>query len=304
MRSGRPPNGAGVASDQHLRGCTLSVVTQPRRSSMNSGAGPTIKQAQLGRLLRQLRNDAQMTLKDAAQGLDMSASTIGRIERGESGIPADLVQTMTDLYDRPPTVDNVTNPELFAGLRENRRYEELEATARRVWDVQITTIPTLLQTGAYAREVLKASMVPRSPREHRMQLAMRMVRQRRLKDAERPLSLEAVVHEMALRWPVGDEISRRAQLEHLVKCAELDSVSLRVLPADLGPSIAMDGAFTILRFDDGRPDIGYLENSWGAMHVQQSWQVEACKLCFETLSEQALDREDSMTLIKTIANEL
>lgn len=61
--------------------------------------GSTIRQRQLARMLRQLREEAGLTLEEAAPKLDWSTSKLGRIETARQGVDVHGVRSMLDLYD-------------------------------------------------------------------------------------------------------------------------------------------------------------------------------------------------------------
>ena len=59
----------------------------------------TLQQRQLGQELRQLREEAGLTLEEAAPRLDWSTSKLNRIENGQQGVDVHGVRSMLDLYD-------------------------------------------------------------------------------------------------------------------------------------------------------------------------------------------------------------
>lgn len=81
--------------------------------------------------------------------------------------------------------------------------ERLEIGVSRISAYQVTLVPGLLQTADYAWAVFDSGREARREDWIANQLAVRMIRQERLTEEDHPLQLAAVVHEFALRSPVG-----------------------------------------------------------------------------------------------------
>jgi hypothetical protein len=184
----------------------------------------------------------------------------------------------------------------------DRGYVPLEASATLVREFNPMTIPGLLQTPEYARALSGMAVIPMSDERVERDVEVRSVRQRRLLAEERPLRLDAVVEESVLHRPIGDAKVLRAQLEHLLIMAEVDTVTLRVLPTDLGAHPGLDGGFTLLSFADlDEPDIVYVEPLTGSLHIDRVPVVTRCRLAFDRLRSAALDPADSMALVERVA---
>ena len=69
---------------------------------METDQGSTVPRRQLGRYLRQLREDAQITIKRAAEELEWSAPKIWRIEGGATSMRALDVEAMCRVYGASP----------------------------------------------------------------------------------------------------------------------------------------------------------------------------------------------------------
>jgi Domain of unknown function (DUF5753) len=127
-----------------------------------------------------------------------------------------------------------------------------------------------MQTAEYARALMCAVPTPRTDEELDNEVAARMSRQHRLTSAENPLELVAVIDEAALHRPVGGQHVLRLQLEHLTALAELDTVTLHVLPFAAGAHAALASEFNILHFgelgepDRARPPHRYAATDWTA----------------------------------------
>jgi hypothetical protein len=109
----------------------------------------------------------------------------------------------------------------------------------------------------------------------------------------------AVVDEAALYRPVGGADVLREQLEHM---AELDTVTLQVLPTAVGAHAAVASGFSILNFGDlGEPDMAYVEHALGALSLDKDGDVARARLTFERLLSDALDPAESLALVRRLA---
>jgi hypothetical protein len=104
------------------------------------------------------------------------------------------------------------------------------------------------------------------------------------------------------RRPVGGPAVMRAQLQHLVEAAALDSVELQVLPTDIGAHPAMGGAFTVLSYEGlGEPDMAYVEHPMGSVHIEKDEDVARVRLVFDHLRSVAYNPAESVALIERVA---
>jgi transcriptional regulator with XRE-family HTH domain len=274
-------------------------------------SGSLIRRRQLARTLRELRLRAGMTIEAAAPLLDFSPSKLSRIENAHQGVDVHAVRSMMDVFgvggEQWGEILQLTREANAKGWwraygLDDRGYVPLEAEASAVRDYTVTFVPGLLQTADYARALLDGALRRRSRSELENQVAVRMVRQERLTSAERPLELLAVIEEAVLHRPVGGPEVMRTQLAHLVTAAVYDTVTLQVLPTGIGAHPGIDGAFTVLSFDDlGEPDIGYVEHPVGSVHIEKEDDVARARLVFDHLRSVALGPAESVALIERVA---
>jgi transcriptional regulator with XRE-family HTH domain len=273
-----------------------------------------VRRLQLGRTLRELREQAGLSLEIAAPALDWSSSKLSRIENGRQGVDVHGVRSMLDFYDvgGDQWAELIDLARVIAkkgwwrayGL-DDTGYVPLEAEATLVRDVTIGIVPGLLQTDAYARAIFMKRVKPWAPSELDNAVAARMVRQQRLAGDDDPLELVTLVDEAVLRRPVGGRPVMSEQCAHLVAAAGLDRVTLRVLPTSLGAASAMAAGFTLLSFADiGAPDIAYVEHSFGSVRTDKEADVAKAAARFDRLCSIALAPDDSVALIRSVAEEL
>lgn len=115
-------------------------------------------------------------------------------------------------------------------LRDLIRFEN-EAVA--LYNYESTLVPGLLQTGDYARTVIRAGNPLLSEDEVDQMVTTRMSRQALLSRYRGP-TLSVIVDEMVLRRPVGEPGVMHGQLQHLLSMAQR--------PAPYSPSAPTPGA--------------------------------------------------------------
>jgi transcriptional regulator with XRE-family HTH domain len=270
-----------------------------------------VRRRVLARQLRLLRDQAGLTLEQAAPKLDFSVSKLSRIENAQVVIDVHWVKSMLDVYD----VGGARWSELMELAREahrpgwwrayglgNNSYIAFETEASRIQDFTPLYVPGLLQTADYARALMIAVPLQRTPAQLDQEIAARMHRQHRLTSAEDPLRLVAVVDESVLRRPVGGPEVMRTQLGHMAALAQLDSVTLHVLPSVVGAHAALVSGFMILHFGDlGEPDMAYVEHALGALMLDKDGEVSRARLAFECVLSDALDPAESLELVRRLA---
>jgi hypothetical protein len=273
----------------------------------------TLQQRQLARTLRRLREDAGLSLEEAAPRLDWSTSKLGRIETAQQGVDVHGVRSMLDLYG----VGGAQWTEIIDMVREAKQkgwwhayglkiagYVALEADAATAHVYQLGFVPGLLQIAEYARAVYRGHRPQRTEAELDHHVEVRLFRQRRLTE-DPPLELVAIVDETVLRRPVGGVEVMRDQLRHLVSQAALPSVCFQVMPVSVGVHQGMNGSFTVLGFaEPDEPEIAYTENAVGVTHVHKEAEVRGYRLVFDRLRSEALSPSDSVALVEQLAADL
>jgi transcriptional regulator with XRE-family HTH domain len=277
-------------------------------------SGTLVRRRQLARILRELRQKSGLTIEDAAPKLDFSPSKLSRIENAHQGVDVHVVRTMMDVFgvggDRWNAILTLTREAAAKGWwraygLDDQGYVPLEAEASAVREYTVNYLPGLLQTADYARALFESSMHVGSRAVRENDVEVRMIRQRRLSAPENPLELTAVIEEAALRRVIGDSDVMCAQLAHVLEAAELDTVTIHVLPADVSAHPSVTGAFIVLSFDGlGEPDIGYVEHSMGSVHIEKAQDVARGRLVFDRLRSLALGPDESAALIERVAMQM
>jgi transcriptional regulator with XRE-family HTH domain len=280
---------------------------------------PTVRTRRLGKVLRQLRENAGLKLDDVADRTALPASKVSRVESARLGIKADDLNVLLDLYG----VDDADKRDaLHAFARDGRRrgwwqtYRDfispayadlisLEADAVNMRSYQSTLIPGLLQTAAYARSTISAIRMTATADEVETLVAVRQARQSVLTRPE-PLELWVVIHEAALRPRVKSDAGlMKEQLQWLLDRQQLPHVSIQVLPQDAPPHVGMSGSFAVLGFPETSDlDVVYLENLTSSLYIEDPAEVSRYGSAFEHLRAAALPLDESADLIARLKDSI
>jgi transcriptional regulator with XRE-family HTH domain len=281
---------------------------------------PSVRERRLAAELRVLRQAVQLHGKDVAERLGWSASKVSRIENGRTGIGADDLERLLELYDVPARQAEYlrrlapsTRPKgwwdayadtLSAGYANLIR---LESGSRALRCYAALVPHALLQSPRYVREVVLATWErpPPAEVERRVQVCRR---RQDVLDADRPggpLELSAVIDESVLHRVVapadgGDPRAvLREQLTALLAAGERPNVSVRVLPFTAGLPPVTAGSFSVLESRaTGSADVVYLENKTRVFFLDGEAEVHRYGQAFDMVSAMALDPERSAARIR------
>jgi transcriptional regulator with XRE-family HTH domain len=279
--------------------------------------GPTVRRRQLGLELRRLREAAGKTPKEAAEWLEITPSTLSKIELGRQAIKGTHVRLLAQLYDvGAPEVDTLLRLAREANLRgwwaaygDNvpdyvRAYLDLEEDAEELWAYESGLVFGLFQTPAYAKAIISSFRRDDDPDEIARRVEIRAARQKRLFADQSP-SMRVVLDEAVLRRKVGGAEVMGEQLRHIIEIAKLPHVEVRVLPFDVGEHPSIGTAFALLRFADASAmNCVYLEHHMGALYLERPADLVRYTAMFEQLVGAALSPDESLHLVTTLASEL
>ena len=217
-----------------------------------TGKSPTVRQRELGKRLRDLRNQHELTVEDVAEKLLCSATKVSRLETGVRRPSLRDVRDLCVLYG----VDESTTTDLLALARGARepgwwtKYEDLkldpliglEQDAAAITCFSMYYIPALLQTADYARAIIGAIAPKIDPQILEQRVEARMRRQQLLDGPNRP-RYRVLLDEALLHRRVGGAELMAAQLDTLLQAARLNKVTIQIIPFDVGAHAAADGYF-------------------------------------------------------------
>lgn len=274
---------------------------------MVTGKSPTVRQRELGKRLRELRNQHELTVEDVAEKLLCSATKISRLETSARRPSLRDVRDLCVLYG----VDEATTTDLLALARGARepgwwtKYEDLkldpliglEQDATAITCFSMYYIPALLQTPDYARAIISAIAPKIDAQILEQRVEARMRRQQLLDGPSRP-RYRVLLDEALLHRRVGGAELMAAQLDKLLEAARLNKVTIQIIPFDAGAHAAADGYFILLEFEDPNlQPIIFLEGLTGIGYLERRDEIARYREAIEYLRDSALSPRDSQALM-------
>jgi transcriptional regulator with XRE-family HTH domain len=280
-----------------------------------SNVNPTVRRRRLGQELRRLRELKGMTAEEVAERLLVSQSKISRLENGRRSISQRDVRDLCGVYE---VEDHRIVDSLMQMAKDSRQQGwwhafgdipysvyiglETDAASLRVYEPQV--VPGLLQTRQYAEALIAGALPESGTTDIEKRVSVRLRRQERIRDAEHPLRMWAVIDEAALRRQVGGRQLMREQLEHLVELSQRPHVTVQVLPFEMGAHPGVNGQYAILEFPDtSDSSVVYIEGVTSDLYLEKANDVQKYSVMYEHLRAQALNVEQTRQFIASIAKE-
>ena len=272
-----------------------------------TGTTPTVRQRELGKRLRELRNGHNLTVEDVAEKLLCSATKISRLETGARRPSLRDVRDLCSIYG----VDESTSAELMSlarGARESvwwTQYEDLnldpyiglEQAAEAITCYSMYYVAALLQTEEYARTMIK-SIAPRMDPQIVEQRTEVRLRRQQLLEQDNPPRYRVLLDEAALHRRVGGQILMSAQLDKVLEAAQLGRAAIQIIPFDVGAHAAADSNFVLLEFGgSGLPSVVFVEGLTGNQYFERKVEVARYRETIEYLRDSALSPRDSVRRI-------
>lgn len=285
--------------------------------------GTTVPRRQLGRHLRDLRNQARFTVRRAARALEWSEAKIWRIETGQTALRSFDVEAMCHLYNAPPDLAEglmTLAKEIKARgwwhsygdvIRESLDlYLGLEDAAAELCWYASELVPGLLQTEGYTRALIRAAYPEANDGEIERRVRMRTARQALLARGAAAPIVRVALNEAVLRRAVGGGDVMGGQLEHLTEVTNYPNVAIRVVPFATGLHHGVQtGPFVTMRFPaagDGRPmepSTVYVEGLTGALYLDKPDEVACHEAAFAAIWNSASSEARSLSLLYDAARE-
>ncbi|GAA4223585.1 hypothetical protein GCM10022254_01000 [Actinomadura meridiana] len=243
--------------------------------------------------LRRLRQQRGATLKELSEITGKHLSLFSKIESGETP----LREADADKIDKAWETEGLLGRIIRTGrTRHSSQWEdEIDAIASvaaqaRIWS--LGWVPALLQTPEYARASFVAA--GHTDVEGAVQRRVRLLETLTRKPA--PL-VRAIIDRSALELPVGTPEEYRAQLDRLIGLAA--DLTIRVVERRSGPHVGREGSFLIYTTSDGK-DYPYTSTVGPGRLIRDPSEVATYRVSFDRISDIALNRADSLTVLKQI----
>lgn len=285
-------------------------------------AGSAVPRRVLGQYLRELRQQAGLTVKLAAPLMEWSEPKMWRIETGQTTLRTLDVQAMCAAYGAGPGLTRA-----LAGLATQTRadgwwrafgeaipddfgiYTALEDAACALAGYASGQVPGLLRTEAYARILITSTGL--SSQEVDRLVYDCLTRRVLLTRARSPLTMTLALDEALVRRPVGGPAVMASQLRFLADMAAQPNVCLRVVPdaAGLHPGV-VTGAFTLLDFPPsnrsggGDTAVVYAEGLTGELYLDKPREMQRYREAHAAIFACALDEAATQDMLLAAAKDL
>lgn len=271
----------------------------------------TLRAQWLGQQMRDLRTRRGMTLQGTAQYFGRDHSTLARLEKAEWPFKRADVVALLDIYGVYDGQERARLLQLcddcwrtdewdvdFADSGYDRSFVDcrwLESRASAIAFYQPFLVPDLLQTRAYAEEVLRLAEGSALPAQSLAQSVDQIVDRQALLDTGRT-RVSAILDDAVLRRQLGDPELMRAQLNHLADLARRPHVEIRVLPATASLYSRFGGGFALYRMLHPYPEVAYIENLAGRIYLEAP-RSKRFVMAYDRLRAAALSPAESTALL-------
>lgn len=252
--------------------------------------------------LRLLRAGKGVSLRELAEELGWDASTLGKMESGRSLGSPEIVEALGQYYGTSElllALWELAVADLTPFKERYRAYMQLEADAVSMWHYASANLPGVLQSPAYARELLAAGGLEGD--ELNAQVEARLGRAELLVEEDAPY-FRTILSEAVLRTPLRDRGEWRAQLEHLLHMSERPNVTIQVMPFSSGPHALMNTDVWFLRGFDGRT-VAWVETGYSGELIEKAREVDRLQLRYDLVRDSALSPDESRELIRQVWEE-
>lgn len=270
---------------------------------------PTVRQRELGKRLRELRNQHSLTVEEVADKLLCSATKISRLETGARRPSFRDVRDLCELYG----LDEPTSAEFMTLAKEARQqgwwtqYEDLkmdpylglEAAAVAITSYTMYYVPALLQTEEYIIEIIKTIAPKMDAHILRERVEARMRRQERLEEEEDPPRYRVLLDEAVLYRAVGGPAVMARQLDKVLQAERRGKVTVQVVSFDFGAHAAQDSNFILFEFAENanQSPVVSVEGLTGMQYLEKSADITRYREAIEYLRDAALSPRDSIALV-------
>ncbi|GEB58656.1 helix-turn-helix domain-containing protein [Streptomyces gardneri] len=256
-----------------------------------------------GELLKERREAAGLSQSELGRRVFVSGGYIGLFEQGIRKPQLDVAERLDEvlqtggIFERTwrKLIDKSPYASYFQATAD------LEDIATKICEFESTAIPGLLQTPAYAEAVIHASNPLATDEYVADTVKGRIRRSAILKDATRPMYW-VILHETALRIPVGGPAVMAEQLDHLVAQARARVVLIQVLPYAAGAYPQMGKPLKLMEFADA-PPTAYTEAVYSGNLLDDPAVVKRAQGTYDLLRAAALSPEASLALVESAAED-
>jgi hypothetical protein len=257
-----------------------------------------------GAELRRRREDAGMSQCGLGELVYCSGQYIGQMEVAIRRPQLDLSERLDAVLDS----DGFFHRLCGAILKSSKfasyfaAAAELEQRARSLSDFATTVVPGLLQTEEYTRSLIRSARPLLAQEEVERHVGARQERARTLLQDPADPEMWFIVHEAALRVPVGGGAVMRKQLERIAEASRSDRVIVQIMTYEGGVNPLMYGAMTLMTFAD-EPTVAYTESAYSGQLIEDPAVVASIDKSYDLARAAALSPDASLDFIDRLAED-
>jgi hypothetical protein len=180
-------------------------------------------------------------------------------------------------------------------------YIGLEQEATAITCYSMYYMPALLQTEDYAQAIIKAIAPKIDPNIQQQRVEVRLRRQLRLEEEDRP-RYRVLLDEAALRRRVGGPALMRAQFDKVLDAVRQSKATVQVIPFDAGAYTAVDAYFVLLEFEEesNLSPVVFIEGLTANQYIERKADIARYREAIESLRDSALSPRDSLSLMQEL----
>lgn len=246
--------------------------------------------------LARLREESGKSLGDLAEETTYDRAYLHKLEKGDRIGSPDVIKVLDRVYGTGNHLSLLWELATEDAIADKyKRFMALEREATGRYQYSMGMVPGLLQTEAYAREVLQ--LVPsRNEDEWEELVAARLARQGWLRREDLPPYRVILDESVLLRAPKAAK-TWEVQLTHLLDAAALPNVTVQVLPLSAGLQSLVGASLTLLWLPDGT-SVAYTETAFSGELSEDPETVGRLRLAYDLLRDEALSPRESAAFIR------
>lgn len=258
-----------------------------------------------GAELRWKREAAGLTLQELAEGSFYSVAYLSQIEMGDRRMPLDFARHADRLLATDGFFERRCEDARKARKGGHAEYfadvVEQERRAQTIEEWAPSLVPGLLQTGDYARAVVRATHPLEPAEDVDAKVTARLERAVIFEEPRKP-EFWVVLHESLLRQPIADADVMAEQLTHIAALGRRGRIINQVLPLNTGAHPFMVGTGKVMTFPDA-PPVAYTEALHSGQVIDDPGLVMQYRKSYDLLRAAALPPKASLTLIEEAAED-
>jgi transcriptional regulator with XRE-family HTH domain len=256
-----------------------------------------------GSELRRFRESMEWSLEAAGAKLNVSKSTLARLETAETPPQEGFSEIADRVYDTGGHFARLYGlVKLEIHPDQYRHRMEWEARAHTIAEYAGLIVPGLLQTEDYARTLFRVTTPKASAKEIQRLMDGRFSRHERLRSANPP-DYDVILDEASIRRPIGGPAVMRRQLASLIEHVERPNGIIQLLPFEHGEHALLGGTLTLMT-DNSGTTAAYDEGIGSGTLLENRERVSELQHTYDLLRSHALPPRETAAFIKTVMEAL